>query len=442
MALAVPPNDDTNEPPNVAPIHKGSFKRDGMGFIQVLPRYDAAIHIDYIQHRGAELHGEVTVKLADRVIYMSKVNLSDGNNRWRYAESVNRVTKRILQRDDIPWQQLVDDFCFSILQYERKGERVQRVARMAFIDPIQYIVEKLIIEGKTNSIIAPGGSGKGQLSIALAICMMTGRDLAGLRVGKARPIYFDWEDDFQTFQARANVIANGMGIDPPEIPYVKMRGAMPDKINTMARYIQEEDANVGFIDSFSVAGGTTAGGAWDTIAHRAFDALEMVRVPGGMTWFIVDHVAAAAINDTEPGGKAFGSIQKMNRVRNAWQMRAEQEEGSPTSHMTFFDAKWNHTGLRKKFGIRMDFAQDAVAFTSEEPVMAKQVEDADVVADRMQRELAGGDRLSTGVLALSLGIDPAAVAEAYHMNGDLFVKDEMGFISLTGSAGVEDDEPF
>jgi len=261
--------------------------------------------------------------------------------------------------------------------------------------------------------------------------------VAGLSVMPMRPIYFDWEDDFQTFQQRANVIANGLGIDPPDIPYVKMRGTLPDKINTMARYIQEEGANISFIDSFSVAAGS--GGAWDVLAHRAFDAMEMVK---GMTWFIVDHVSAAAINDTEPGSKAFGSIQKMNRVRNAWQMRAEQDEGSPTSHMTFFDAKWNHTGLRKKFGIRMEFAPTAVTFTAEEPVMARQVESADGVAERMVRELSSGDRLSTGVLALSLGVEPAAVTQALDLSGERFVKDHLGFISLANDAGEDEDAPF
>jgi hypothetical protein len=83
-----------------------------------------------------------------------------------------------------------------------------------------------------------------------------------------------------------------------------------------------------------------------------------------------------------------------------------------------------------------------VTFNSEEPVMARQVEDADAVAARMQRELAGGDRLSAGVLALSLGVDPAAVVAALAQNPDQFVKDEMGFIALAGPAGIEDEEPF
>jgi hypothetical protein len=146
-----------------------------------------------------------------------------------------------------------------------------------------------------------------------------------------------------------------------------------------------------------------------------------------MTWLIIDHVdAGTSLKD--PKGKAFGSIQKMNRVRNAWEMRSDQEPGSDLVHMRFFHAKWNHTGKKRPFGMRMEFGGETVKFYSEEPTTNPQGSSASL-ADKMAIELSTG-RLSTGVLALSLNVTENSVRSELSRHRERFTRDERGYVVL------------
>lgn len=430
MALAVPPE----------PIHIDSarkpFRREGLGFAWDCPQYNATISVDYISPRDNALHGEVTVTLGTRAIYMSLLNMSDGWRRKLYANALEELTPG----QEIPWRQLIDDFCISILKHERRGSAIQYTKKTDRV-PVIYGIDYLAIRNTTNSLFAPGGSAKGQMACAMCVAVKEHRGIGDLSVMAMTPLYLDWEDDFEEFQQRINLIANGMEVEPPEIAYVKMRGYVPDRIQEIARYIQDARADFVVIDSFSAAAGTVAQGAsWDTIAHRFFDALEMIKAPN-ITWMIIDHVSGENVKD--PKGKAFGSIQKMNRVRNSWEMRTDQEPGSSVAHLKLFDAKWNRTGKRKPLGLRMDFSKDAVVISGEDPAYVSSTVDL-TVADKMARELSNGDRLSTGVLALSLGVQPESIRTALRREKERFIRDHEGFISLRQDDAEEDsrDLPF
>jgi hypothetical protein len=248
---------------------------------------------------------------------------------------------------------------------------------------------------------------------------------------EAAPFYFDWEDDFATFEDRLNGVARGFGVAVPRIPYRRMRGLAAERINEMARALSEAGSNFGVLDSFSAAGGTTSDRtSWDAVAHRLFDALDQVP---NMTWLIVDHVAGDKLND--PAGKAFGSIQKMNRARNAWEMRSDQEAGSSTVNMRLFDAKWNHTGKRKPIGLRMEFSgQGGVTFISQDPIDPGQ-SNLISLSLKMSVQLAA-EPMTTSALAKALKTSEGTIRAEVSRNGDRFRRDERGLIHL-----VREDSP-
>lgn len=417
-----------------AAAQRKAFRRDGLGHVWDVSEHEVELRADYLSAKSEEMHAEIAVTRRGRHLHLARFNLSSSASRKSLAGALESVTKGL----EIPWPKLVEQFCVAVLRKEREGEPT-RYAGQAERRRLAYLLDPLIIQGKSNMMFAPGGSGKGMTCVGVCCAVAKDVRLAGLDVLPAKPFYFDWEEDFETFEDRLNAVAGGLGVDVPQVPYRRMRGLASDHVNEMARAISDEGATFGIIDSFSAAGGTVSDHTgWDTIAHRLFDALDQVP---GMTWLIVDHVTGDKLKD--PSGKAYGSIQKMNRVRNAWEMRSEQEPGSPEVHMRFFHAKWNHTGRKKPIGMCMKFSGETVTFGAEDP--APETESSTpTTADRMAAELAKGG-LSTAMLAKSLKVGEGTIRGELTRNSERFGRNEQGFIILrseSGSGYVESDLPF
>lgn len=400
-----------------------AFRADGMGWLW---EFDGiAVRVDYITDRAGEMYGEIRVTRNTKHLHLARFNLSSTTSRATLVRALQAQTAGV----DIRWPEIVERFCVSVLDAARVGEQT-RYTSTASQRRLQYLVDRLVIKGKTNMLFAPGGSGKGYLSVGLCCGVATNHGLGELSVMRASPFYFDWEDDFDTFEDRLNAVARGLGVDVPRMPYRRMRGLAADRINEMARALSEAGCDFAVIDSFSAAGGTTSDRtSWDAIAHRLFDALDLVP---NVTWLIVDHVVGDKMND--PSGKAFGSIQKMNRVRNAWELRSEQEAGSPTVHMKLFDAKWNHTGKRKPMGLKMEFAGDAVTFESEDPVAGVQLASVSVGV-RMGIQLAV-EPMDDRTLAKMLKCSESTIRGELRRSPGRFRREDNGLIAL-----VREDAP-
>lgn len=406
------------------------FHKDGMGWEWDIAEHGLTMRVDYLSNRSDELHGEIRVTRGSKHIHMARFNLSSTTSRKTLVGALEAQTKGA----DFPWATLVERFCVGVLTYEREGEPT-RYTSEAPQRRLQYLVDQLIIKGKSNMLFAPGGSGKGYLCVGICAALAAHRGLGDLSVMQANPFYFDWEDDFETFEDRLNSVSRGLKIQIPRIPYRRMHGLAADRINEMARSASDAGSDFGIIDSFSAAGGTTSERtSWDTVAHRLFDALDMVP---NMTWLLIDHVTGDNVKDpSAPSGKAFGSIQKMNRVRNAWEMRSEQEAGSTVVHMKLYDAKWNHTGKRKPLGLCMEFDGPAVTFTSEDPLVSGGGSSSLVsMTTKMSMQLSAGP-METSALARLLKCPDSTVRGELHRNPSRFKRDESGLIRL-----VQQDQP-
>jgi hypothetical protein len=390
----------------------------GMGYAWSIPDSAIELHADYLVSTREELHAEVRATWRGKHLHMARFNLSTSGSRKTLATVLASQTLGI----GLDWATMIEQFCVTILLLERQGEPV-RYAGPAERRPIRYLIDHLVVANKSNLLFAPGGSGKGMLSVGLCCASAAKIGLGGLDVRESRPFYFDWEDDFATFEDRLNLVAGGMGIAAPRVPYRRMRGLVKDHINDMARVLDDAGATFAVIDSFSAAGGTvTEHTGWDSIAHRMFDALDQVP---DMTWLIIDHVAGDTVRN--PSGKAFGSIQKMNRARNAWEMRSDQEPGSSTVHMKLFHAKWNHTGRHKPLGIRMVFGPEGVQFVAEDPIRPDGV--AVTMADKMALVLDAGP-LSTLLLARACDAPESTIRGELKRFPERFNRRENGLIDL------------
>jgi hypothetical protein len=117
-------------------------------------------------------------------------------------------------------------------------------------------------------------------------------------------------------------------------------------------------------------------------------------------------------------------------------MRSDQEAGSTTVHMKLFDAKWNHTGKLKPFGMRMDFDGDAVSFESEDPSSTGGSLEISI-ATRMGVQLAVGpmdEKRLAGLLHCAEG----TIRTALRRNPHRFRRQEDGLIALVREDAPED----
>jgi hypothetical protein len=426
-----------SDPINIKDRVVSRIAEDGLGFIWDTGMAGITFRADRITpYFGNGLQAEVRVTVNDRHVHMNNYVLSDQKHRENLIAALmkNSVFKNWKLVGNEWLQDTVEQFCSGILIKYRSKIR-QYHTRPAPKRPTQYLLDKLILKGRRpNLLFAPGGSGKSYFVLAVCIALMTKRSVGQLStLDGIVPAYFDWEDEFDIFNDRANTVARGMGLEVPEIPYFEMSGNITDQIHEIAKIMRDNGANLGIIDSMSAAAGATGPGSdWTAVASRVFDALQLVP---DVTWLIIGHVTKSDVKDKEPSGSMFGSIQQMNRASNAWEVRSEQEPDSNVVHMKFYDAKWNQTGKRGTVGMQMEFDGDAVIFSTESPDTIPSN-----VADRMTVELMNGRRLSPKDLARKLGVQEGSIRTAASRFKERFDRDDNNMLVLNRDWS-HDDEP-
>lgn len=286
--------------------------RDGMGYIWEIPEHSVSIRIDYLAPKGRELSGEFEIRHNDKFLLQGIHSLNSTESRDRLTQALSKRTNGV-----VPWDRLLTLFCAAVMRKEREGEATQYTVA-APIPPISYLIDRIVQEHKPNLLFGPGGSGKGILAIATCIAVASARGIGPLTVKPAVPYYFDWEDDFETFNSRVMRICTGLDIPVPHIPYRRMHGKVADHINSVARAMAQENATYAVIDSVSACAGSPGSGeSWDHIAQKMFDSLDRVLDFQGrpITWLLVGHVTGdSATKPDGIAGKMFGCYSNDTEV--------------------------------------------------------------------------------------------------------------------------------
>jgi hypothetical protein len=102
------------------------------------------------------------------------------------------------------------------------------------------------------------------------------------------------------------------------------------------------------IDSATRAMGSA--GEHGTYESTAVSFAEAIRALGKVTILIIDHVDGASVKEGAVAKKSYGSIHKMNFVRNAWSLTPDEEASEQTVGWTH--AKVNYVAKQPPFGIR------------------------------------------------------------------------------------------
>lgn len=340
------------------------FRKEGMGYAfepvdeAGVPR-GVRMRADYLKRRGEDVTVELSVESflpgSAGLLLQSKHNLSSMVSARDLAKYLGE------QVGTVNWRSLLLEFSASILADQRKGQPFLKVGRLAGKPIQEYLIEPLIVRRKFNLLYGPGDAGKGTLAVWSAVVVQAGLgEACGMRVQPDNQVlYLDWEDDELTMNGRVQAIAQGLGIDPPEIHYRKCRGDLRSQVEQIARYVAEHHITYVIVDSVEMACGAGSGDSAETYQNRALGLFDALQSCGDFTTLLIDHVSEEGRQHDKPGVvKPYGSVFKLYEVRWAWQMVKDQAAGSRILHAGLYHAKHNNTMLLPPLGFAIEFRVD------------------------------------------------------------------------------------
>jgi hypothetical protein len=322
----------------------------------------------------------------------------------------------------VNWRTHLEEFCVGILRAERQGEPFVTIGNKP--RPVMqrnFLVERLIPAGRPTILYGPWANGKGWVSVGICVAVAAGIPLAGLRTQQGPILYLDWEDDEDTFSDRVWMVSRGLGLTepPPNMYYRACRGALSSQVHQIARFVDEHGVTLTATDSEGLAGGMPGErGSYEDTALTLFEGLRHIR----STHLLIDHVSEEGRQNQKTVGKAYGSIYKMALVRNAWEIRKEQDLGASAFQVALYHTKANHGPLLKPLGLSIDFAMMGACAIS-----VRAIEDSAELSVRLPvheriTALLGAQLLTAKEIAEPLGLTEAHARKELHRNHNKFAQ--------------------
>jgi hypothetical protein len=240
------------------------------------------------------------------------------------------------------------------------------------------------------------------------------------------PLILDYETTAEEWSNRLAAIAEGAGLKPIAVPYLRCDRPVVDLLERIARQVSDQAIGLVIVDSVVLATGTAREGSG---AEEGTVRLHAALRELGTTALLVDHVAAA---DLQPGGtsKPYGSIFKLNLARSAWELRREQEPIGGVAELLLVNVKANYSAKAEPIQLRIVHDRDVIRF-ERGAVTAPELEGRLPTHERMRRALVPG-ALTAKELATRLSISENSVRVALtpDRNHGLFVRLSDGRVGL------------
>lgn len=341
------------------------FARSGMGYTGAWDRGACEITVDHLRRRSGELHGEVLV--ASAVVARGKGHLHRASFNLSSSTSRDRLAKMLIDRSrpqEIPWSDMLEEFCTAVLNAERAGTPIVRVGQLGPRSEDSYLVDPILPADKSTIIYGAGGTGKSYIADFLAVMVASGHPALGWRVRQGPVLYLDWETDAYEIDERVKRIAAGMGIAAPEISYRGCTASLEDMAEEIARRVTDEHIALVIVDSIGMASGTSRdGGDANESAIRLFAGLRHLRT----SVLALDHITGEDVRSDKAVAKPYGSIYKVNLARSVWELRRSAEQDNDGDwHLGLYHRKVNRGGLNAALGIRVRHLEHSVEFTRED----------------------------------------------------------------------------
>lgn len=423
------------------PIQGNTFEPFGLGWRARVENRTIRFTVRRLRHDHGSLRGYMDVEFkpagARRVSRLAgeQINLSSGRDRSGFA---NRLLERA---PGIDWRNLVDAFCVEVEAREASGPQFVKIGNLPAPIDGGWLIEGLVERGQNTSIHGDGAVGKSFTALAAAMSAHTGVEiLPGYRPTRAVPVlYCDYETDADTMNRRVQLIARGVGIQPPDIDYVRMDEPFSDCTEFLLARIQAEGIGLVVVDSVeaAMAGSVSAGAGQNEGPAKLNRALRRLNTSA----LLVDHISAEQGTETKVARKAYGSIFKRNWVRLQFHLMQAREPGADRlRHLGLFQAKRNNGEDFPPVGLAWEINEEWCRWWREpidDPGLEKALPVADQIASYLRREGAS----QPSIISEETGIAGGTVRSTLKRRHDLFINDHRGLWDVKRSYASDDNMP-
>jgi len=298
-------------------------------------------------------------------------------------------------------------------------------------EPDRWLVYPLVGTTGASSLIAPGGSTKSFLALALGLTVATGRSgFLGMTPKATGPvIYLDWEADRETHAERMRALCAPKDVPLPEtLLYRAERQSLHRSANTLEKLIAKEGAIMVIVDSVMLARGGEAFG--DDTTTKMYGALRQLGVPA----ILVDHKSREAIRKKWSG--AYGSVVNDNSARLQWEYDAIEEQGDNRIAIRLTMTKRNNTGKQNDLGFEIGFTNSKDGILEE--VKFRRIEPTTITGIGVDKESTAADQIVTELRhAGTAGMLVKEIAEAIDIGADT-VRSRLADMAKRGAVSKSD----
>ena len=306
----------------------------------------------------------------------------------------------------IAWTTIIDKTAELVIEKHRQGEPVVQLKDLPPKEGLSYRIAPLLVENQPTLLYGLGGKGKSLLSQYLACLVSEGYPVGNLQPEPGPVLICDYETDQDTVGRNLAMIHKGLGIeDGSSIFYRRMGQPLVNEIESIQTLVLEQGIQMVIVDS---AGPAVGGGAESAEgAIKYFSALRNLNT----TTLTVAHKAKNSDNGP------FGSVFWTNVARNVFRLQSESESENRL-HLGLFNEKSNFK-KQAPFGLRVDFQNDKITFTEENPKTRPEMMEHLSLGDQLEATIkeTNGRPWTVKDLADDLGINSESVRTTLRRNG-------------------------
>ncbi len=311
--------------------------------------------IDHLYEEKDGLHAEIFISVTPLegkpwVAGPLRFNLSTPTGQ-------STVTRALSSRDKaVEWTGFVDAVARLMIQLYRQGHPPMDMTDLASLVMPEWAMYPFLMRGSQTNMYGDPGSGKGYIVLAIALAFAGLYNPLGWQIPEfGNVLYLDWEDNGNECAARLRRLL-GEQFDNPftnqeRFLYRRMSGRLETQVDGIKQIVRERNIKLVIIDSIGYACGGDLTDA--EVAIRFSDLLHQM---GNVTTLCIGHTPQQAGRDGPR--QEFGSQFFRAGTRNAWEVRANQEEGQHTMYQALYHRKSN-TGMKQRtIGVKLDFDPD------------------------------------------------------------------------------------
>ena len=278
-----------------------------------------------------------------------------------------------------------------------------------------WLMRPFVKRHQPSVLMGDGGEGKSTLAIALMISLASGTSLIpGLTVQEpCNTMMVDWETDEDEFAMVRDALLSAANLPMPERSLLYKHvgtGSLQDQLDSIQRTCTEHDLGFLLVDSIVASAGGDVNEA--EAARLYFNTIGAL----GIATLGIAHISKEGSESKRRRTRPFGSVFYWNLARNIWEIRKDQDAGSPTSSLGLYHAKINRGRESKPIGLEVAFTEDADGNITQINYTSADVADSPVLAEK----LTNADRIRSAIRGLpGMKGDPATIAESAGLEVDV-----------------------